>query len=45
MQKIIYMDEDFRCSEAMLRVIWENLKTELPEEAVRYDRFSMPGTN
>jgi C_GCAxxG_C_C family probable redox protein len=29
-----YLDNDFRCSEAVLRVIWENFKTGLPEEIV-----------
>ena len=29
-----YLTGDFRCSEAVLKVIWEKLKTELPEEIV-----------
>jgi C_GCAxxG_C_C family probable redox protein len=29
-----YLANDFRCSEAVLRVIWENFKTDLPEEIV-----------
>ena len=29
-----YLEGDFRCSEAVLKVIWENFKTELPEDIV-----------
>ena len=29
-----YLAGDFRCSEAVLKVIWENFKTELPEDIV-----------
>ena len=29
-----YLDNDFRCSESVLKVIWEKFKTELPEEIV-----------
>ena len=29
-----YLDNDFRCSEAVLKVIWENFNTGLPEDIV-----------
>jgi C_GCAxxG_C_C family probable redox protein len=29
-----YLTNDFRCSEAVLKVIWESFKTELPEDIV-----------
>ena len=32
--KRYYLDNAFRCSEAVLKVLWENFKTELPEEIV-----------
>lgn len=32
--KCYYLDNDFRCSESVLKVIWENFKTELPEDIV-----------
>ena len=29
-----YLDNDFRCSEAVLKVIWEHFKNDLPEDIV-----------